>query len=647
MTAGFVRSDETGGGRKGPRRRRGLAILGLLVLLLAVGGAVLFWNLALQAEAARDDIEARLAELTGLSVRVEGKAGFTLLPRTQLSLTDIRIGSPGNVASGTQAEDAILRIDALVADLDLLPALLGTTRVKRLSIIGPELLSGAQFIGGSAATEAEGPSGKTVRVISAADGAGAESATADAYRRMSAYLGAFLSRFEDLRALEIREGVFRMSRRSGPSGISNANILVSWPSKAAAARLSGTYVWNGQPTDIDLTLAEPLAFLAGEPSGIDLDLSSPALTVGFAGDGSTAGAGRFAGRLRVATPSLTRSIRWLGNPRAALPDIGAMSIEATLDGYGRNLALRDASVSLDGFAGEGAVEMLMPAGGKPSVGGTLAFERLDLTGFAEAVAPFPTLPFDFQRTISVAFLDHLDLDLRLSAASGGIGTLPIDNLAATMKFKDGVGTVDIGDSSLLGGRGQARLSIDSRTATPRIVGFASAKGVDAARLLKAIGVETVAVSGTSDVSAEIDAPVTRWTDLLQRNRMTLTVSARSGALSGFDPDVFLGSGTRPFALATEPTSIPFESLRAKLSTSGPLVSLDRVTLTGAAGEFVASGDLSTATNEVNVSGSFVPAKSPAAGPAANSLATSQSIGFTLQGKWPRPSVTSGLPIEPI
>ena len=119
--------------------------------------------------------------------------------------------------------------------------------------------------------------------------------------------------------------------------------------------------------------------------------------------------------------------------------------------------------------------------------------------------------------------------------------------------------------------------------------------------------------------------------------------ARNGTLSGFDSAVFLESGTKPFALATTTSEIPFQVLRAKLSSIGPRVSIDSLSLAGLAGTFEAAGALSTATNDVDLTGSFM----PRAEANAPSLVNSKPVSFRMSGEWPRPTVTTGPPIKPM
>ena len=604
--------------RSGFRLWSGAALL-LVVLAVTLTASLTFSSLALRPADARSEIEAQLTALTGLPVLVAGSAEFTLLPRTQITLGNIRVGA------STGSADAVMEIDAIVARLDLWDALWGHARIEQLTLVRPELLSTAGFVGGTD-PGANVPGGDRQDPV---------------LLPLSRYAGAFLSRFGGLRRLDIRDGVFRMSSNAGSLGISNANLTVAWPSKASSARMTGSYVWNGQPTEINLSVAAPLDFLAGQRSGVDFTLASPPLTASFDGEAAIGGAGSFSGNLSVATPSLTHSIRWLGDPKAILPDIGPLSVDATVESNGRKLNLRDAKVSIDGFQSRGGLEMLLPDAGRPALAGTLAFDRLDLTGFATAIAPLPQTVLDLQRRIPMDFIDDLDLDLRLSAAEGAIGTLPVRDLAATVKFKDGIATLDLGDAAMLGGQAQARLTVDSTVRPPAASGVASLAGVDTAGLLAAIGVDGLTVSGTADVNATFDTPVTNWADLSRRNRIHLDIAARNGDIGGFDPQI-LTSAARPLLTAMD--TLPFLTLRARLKSQGPLIDIDRIDLSNGAGTVTASGSLSATTHQLDLSGSLEPVPAGAAAAAADPV---QPSSFRMQGIWPKPAVTTAPAIRPI
>ncbi|BDA83549.1 membrane assembly protein AsmA [Aureimonas sp. SA4125] len=626
----------------GLRQWSGVSAIVVALVAATLATFAILSGLSLQAGAARADIERQLSDLAGLPVSVEGSSSLSLLPKTQIRLSRVRVGEE---MAGARP---MATVDAIIADLGLWDALFGRAEIERLTVIRPRLLAGALTDPAQAAIAPAAPA-KTGRsgapempAQEAPSGLGSSRDSRD-FRQISHYLAAFLTRLGDLTRVDISNGAVRAAPGDNARGITDANITVSWPSPGAAAVLTGSYVWNGEPADINLKLSSPLEFLEGGPSAIDLTLTSPPLDIRFSGTGSTRGNSDFAGAVKISTPSLARSVRWLGDPNATMPDLGTMAIEAALESTGMKLNLRDATVSIVGYSGTGAMEMAMGADSVPAVSGTLAFDQLDLTAFAQALAPLPRNPLEFERRIATGFIHRLDLDLRISAAEGAIATVPITDLAATVKFKDGVAMFDVGDASMLGGQGQGRFAVDSRARIPLAKGSASVSGIDTAQLLAAIGVSAVGVSGLSDLHAEVGMPVTSWADIARRLQLTLAVTARDGSLSGFDPAVFLGAGTKPFALATGASAIPFKKLQAKLSSTGPSVAIQKLSLDGAAGTFEAAGALSTATNGIDVFGSFTPLSTATATPLANS----QPVSFRMSGEWPRPTVTTGPPVAPM
>lgn len=632
----------------GLRHWSAVTAIGVALLAMSLVAFAVLSGVTLQSGAARADIEQQLAELIGLPVSVAGSSSLSFLPETQIRLSRIRIGSEGDDAR------PLMAVEAIVADLDLWNALLGRAKIEKLTVIRPEILAIAQLLAASTDEDRQTPEkneaqGKTGRRGQASESPQQGPSPAiglsgePQYREASHYFAAFLARFGDLRSVDVRDGAFRMAPGASNRRITDANLTIAWPSPGSAARVSGSYVWNGEPTDVDLRLGQPLEFLRGGPSTINVTLNAPPLDIAFSGTGFTRGRSGFSGALKVSTPSLTRSVRWLGDPQATMPDLGAMAIEATLESTGQKLKLDDVTVTVVGYSGRGAMEMQMAPGTVPALSGTLAFDRLDLTAFAQALAPLPRNALDFQRHISTGFMGKLDLDLRISAGEGAIGTVPITDLAATVKFKDGVALFDVGDASMLGGQGQARIAIDSRVRSPSAKGSASVTGIDTARLLAAIGVSAVGVSGPSDLYAEIGMPVTDWADIARRLHLTLEIVAHSGTLSGFDPAVFLDAGTKPFALATEASSIPFETLRAKLASDGPGITIETLSLIGTAGNFEAAGAVSTSTNEIDVAGSFTPAPETK----RRALTDSKPVSFRMTGEWPRPTVTTGPPDVPM
>ncbi|SJZ97707.1 Uncharacterized protein involved in outer membrane biogenesis [Consotaella salsifontis] len=592
-----ARADGTG--RRFVRPRvAAIVLVALAVIVVAVLAILTASKLALDGASARRDIETRLETLIGRPVSIGGTSTFSLLPRTVLTLNHVRIGSGKDV----------MTVDRLRAELDLTEALRGRTQLEELTLTRPETSSILTFLGTVPQVPPEG-----------------EEAT------LSQLTNFLLNHLLDLRTLVIRDGVFGLGDGSRATGISNVNVVASWPRRNEAARVSASYVWNGQPAKLDVSIAAPASLLVGEPTNLSYDLSAPPLAVTFRGQGSFAAISTLQGTFSLDAPSFVRAARWIGDPAAPLPDIGALTLKGQLSAFGSRLSLQNASVGIGGNEGKGALEMTLAEKGLPLVSGTLAFEHFTLNSLQRAIIPLPTSPVDFERPITLDFVRRVDLDLRLSASSADLGSIPLNDFAAAIKMKDGVAILDIGDASLLGGRGQASVMINATQHAPTASGEISLEDIDLSALSSTVGFSTLGVSGTGRISASFSSPANNWGAILRHAKARAKLSASDGSINGVDSSIFLSPGEHPFA-ASANQSIPYSSLSAELSAEGPDIELQSLTMKTGQRNVQAAGVLAS-SGSVDVAGLILPtaeAEAPAPEP----------MRFALSGDWVDPRIES-------
>jgi AsmA protein len=99
----------------------------------------------------------------------------------------------------------------------------------------------------------------------------------------------------------------------------------------------------------------------------------------------------------------------------------------------------------------------------PALSGTIAFEQLDVASFLSAFS-ISTNPATTRS--GIGFFDQLNLDLRLSAASANAGPVPLTEVAAAVRIKNGKADFDLGDAALYGGRVQANLALSEAAGLP-------------------------------------------------------------------------------------------------------------------------------------------------------------------------------------
>ncbi|MBB3936440.1 AsmA family protein [Aureimonas phyllosphaerae] len=611
-----------------PRRRgvkRSLAIGGVAALVLGGGLVAAFSTFPLTLPAAQAEIEARLGRLVGAPVSVAGTAEFSLLPRPSVILSDVR--------AVTSADGAALQLDVdrLEADFNLLDALAGRAEIRRVTMVRPEL--------GPADPATLSPPGSPSAGTPPAAAVPAPPTPAGGREAMRA----LLARFQGVNELRLRDGLVRLPGMDSP--VSSADIDFRWNGDGASANLSGSFVWNGQPAKVQGQLDRPVPFFDGETSPLRLVLSGPSGEVSFSGEGSGRTPLQLSGLVRLATPSLSRAARWLGEP--SVPDLGALALETRIELSGERLNFGAVQLDLGGNQARGALEAdLSGTAGRRSLSGTLAFSDLDLGRAFQAIAPIPRNVLDLQRPMHFALGRDLDIDLRLSAERAQLGPVAASELAAAIKVVGGAGTLDIGDMAALGGRGGLRLRFASTNGHPSVDASLRLSAVSMTELDALSGVPLPVSAGSGDLDVSFRGPAASWGDLLANGRSTLSLRVSDGRMRGFANELMRASGRHEIEAGTASAAQGFQSLTASLEGFGTRMRLDTLSMTTTAGKSEARGVLDAYTRRLNLFGTTQSSVVEASG-ASEAFTSSQPIPFTIQGEWPRPVMTVDAPEAPI
>lgn len=612
----------------GPRRRkvkRSLAIGGALALLVAGGIVAAFSTFSLTLPTAQAEIEARLSRLVGAPVAVAGTAEFALLPRPSVILSDVRALT---VSNGAPLQ---LDVDRLEADFNLLEALAGRADIRRVTLVRPELGPADPAPSSAVASAAPAPPAPTSTAPLPATADGRET------------LRALLDRFQGLDELRLRDGLVRLPGMDG--AVSSADLDFRWAGNGSPASLSGSFVWNGQPAKVQGQIDRPVPFFDGETSPLRLVLSAPSGEIGFSGDGSGARPLRLSGVLRLATPSLSRAARWLGEP--SVPDLGALALETRIELSGERVNFGAVQLDLGGNQARGAMEAdLSGSARRRSLSGTLAFANLDLGRAFQAIAPVPRNILDLQRPVSFDLGRDLDIDLRLSAQRAQLGPVPATEVAAAIKVVAGSGTLDIGDMAALGGRGGLRLRFGPTNGHPMLDASLRLSAVSMADI-DALSVVPLPVStGSADLDLTLQSPAASWGELLTSGRTALNLRVTDGRLRGFPAELMRAPGRHEIEATTASPAEGFRTLTASLQGTGLRMRLEALAMTTSTGTSEAQGVFDVHTRRLNLSGTSQPTVVEASG-TGSAFTSSQPIPFTIRGEWPRPVMTVDAPEAPI
>lgn len=596
-----------------------IVVLGTVVALLA--------NASLSLREARADMEARLTRLAGTPVHVDGRAEFRLLPSARIELTDLR-------ATIGEGEDALgLDVDRAEARFDLLDALLGRVNIRRVTLIRPEL--GPLDEPGA---EAPPPPAEPMPWDGETPPAGVVAAET---ARLSEGLRAFMLRFQGINELEIQDGVIDLPDMRGP--VSNAALRFRWPDPNGAADLEGSFVWNGQPTSVDVALAAPLPFMDGVPGPVSVAVVSPMLAAAFEGTGAGGAAPRLQGSLRLSTPSLARTLRWLGRAPITTPDFGAFAIDTQVRLMGDTVALDAAGLEFGDNKGRGVLETSLFRDRPPLLSGTLAFSRLDFGALASAVAPRPRTAVDLQRPFRTRFLRGIDLDLRLSAEQALFGDLQASEVAAAAKIAGGVGALDIGDMAILGGRGQMRMAVLEVAGAPRLRLDATLRSIRVAGLSALEPASFPLAGGTGTLDVSLEGPAGNWGALLSGGQSSLSLKVADGTLLGLRREDLGRVGEHRVERTAE---LPFSSLVLQMGGQGSRLVVDELRLATGAGTVNATGIVEAGSRRMRLAGEYQATSVAAAGEGA-AFTPSKPVGLKLEGEWPDPVLTMGSADKPL
>ena len=596
------------------KRRKGRWLGIGLFAAVVVAVAVLAPRFVLASGDAERELAQRIRALTGADVAIGGPVRFSVLPRTRLVADHVEIGP----AIG-------FSVDRIVADLDPVDALFGKATIARIVLIRPEY------------RPAEARRDNAVAVETGLRPAGPVSPSIEGFNEFERLARAAIKRLDKLQVLEVRDGVWRPTQTGiSPNGFSNANFTVARTSDRSAVRVDGSFIWNGQPADLDMSIASTANLEQGGASAVSFSLATPPLSANFDGTLDFSSLRRLEGRLSIAGDSFSRMVAWLADPQMVVPELGSIALNGDMALAGSTLAFGNAALSIAGSTGQGAMEFDLD---RRRLSGTLAYPSFDFGPIARAVVPPPTGPFNLRRPIDVAFSEAIDLNIRLSAGEALIGSLPLQDVAAVIGVSDGKATLDVGDASLFGGSTYGRIALINGK-TPGLAGHWTGSGIDMGRLVSRLGDTNVQLTGQGQFDAELSANARDWETILSSAQLKADLTVHNGVVSGFDPKVFSKAGTQPLMAGLVEGTMPFTRMEAEFSSHGPRMSIDALELKDQSGVLTAHGRVSLADRWLQLSGHYEEFPLTASAGTQGDFTPSPPVSFILEGGWPNPSVVT-------
>jgi AsmA protein len=577
----------------------GLKRLGIVLLaVIAVGLVVLTTaGYLISADAVRQQVVGEIRAVTGLEPVLRGKASVSLFPTGSVSFDDVVLGDAGQPA---------LTAERLTARLRFFPLLIGRVEIADVSLDHPNIAVELQQNGQS----------NWSGLIEALTRSQSATQRLAAFSEMRIDGGTVVIRDEARKLVETLYGV---------------EFSLAWPSISKSFGATGHFIWHDSPMDASLALADFPAALVGSRSGLKLRLSGSPGKVAFEGAISLKPTLKIEGTLAADAASLRNTLAWAGQRPLPGGGFGRFSIKARTNVVGGTISLSSVNAELDGNSVEGV--LTFAADGRQTLQGTLAADTLDLTPYISTVRLLTTNERAWNNgRITLDGLAGIDLDLRLSAANVVVSNAKLGRTAIAANLRNSHLVITVGEAQAYGGVIKGSLALANFEQGVDVKSQLQFTDVDlesclgqlfGLRRLEGKGNISLAVEGTGD-------SVLALTHTLNG---TAGLVGTDGALAGLNVEQLLRRlERRPLSGGGEFRSgrTPYDKITVVLKIAEGTVTVEEVTIEGAAVKLGLAGSASIPARELDLKGtaSLVTPPKPGAAPF--------ELPFIVQGSWDDP-----------
>ncbi|HXV29318.1 MAG TPA: AsmA family protein [Sinorhizobium sp.] len=405
---------------------------------------------------------------------------------------------------------------------------------------------------------------------------------------------------------------------------------VKWPSYTERLSAQFSAVLGGQSVGWAFVCDDPLALFARRNASLKTSITSAPVTFSFEGIGNLSLTPFVSGHLQLSAPSLATLVDWYQGASGMTLPPGGFSIDAKVATGEKTLKLDDLQLTMGDATATGVLDIALPAGDAPHIGGTLAFDRIDLTGLPTIATPFNPGGRPWQ--MAENFINVWRTDIRLSADEVLVGRVQLRDLAAGLMIDGRRASLDIGDSTYANGilSGRAVLSEKGLGQGGRLQ--LSLKNADFAAALGDFGLNGPIPNGRGTLTVDIGTGRAFWETAIGDVSGHLTYALTNGSLAGFDVRAFTDLVRKGefFSLSqASDASFDFQSADIEASFADGTARLDRADFAGPSGAMSVTGVIPYRNGSLALAGTLE----------AASAANSQPLRFFVGGSWPNAVVS--------
>jgi AsmA protein len=572
--------------------------LGIILLAVMAGGLLVLTTAGylISADTVRQQVLGEIRGVTGLEPVLRGKASVSLFPTGSVSFNDVILGD---------AKQPALVAERLTARLRFFPLLIGRVEIADVTLDRPNI---------SVELNPNGQSNWSGLIE-------ALTRSQSAAQRLAA--------FSEMRieggTIAIRDEVRKVTET-----LSGVEFSLAWPSISKSFGATGRFIWRDAPMDASLTLADFPSVLAGNRSGVKLRVSGTPMKAAFEGAISLKPTLKIEGTLAADAVSLRNALVWAGQKPPPGGGFGRFAIKARTNVVAGTISLSSVNVELDGNAAEGV--LTFAADGRQTLQGTLAADTLDLTPYVSTVRLLTTNDRSWSSgRITLEGLASLDVDLRLSAANVVVSNAKVGRTAIAANLRGGHLVVTIGEAQAYGGVIKGSLAFAEFDQGVEVKSQLQFTDVDLEKCLgQLFGLRRL--EGKGSMSLNVEGTGNSVLAVTRTLSGTATLTGTNGALAGLNVEQLLRRlERRPLSGGGEFRTgrTPYEKIAIALKIAKGTVTVDDVTIDGAAVKLALAGTASIPERELDLKGT-------ASLVAPRPGATPFELPFIVQGSWDDP-----------
>lgn len=563
----------------------------------------------------RSGIEDALSKWTGYQAEIKGDPVLEFWPTPRIILNEVTIRQP------RESGDKLLgSIESLSADFSLIDALRGRTSFHEFHLVRPNLALTRDEKGLIDWSYA----GLLARAI---NGVRYENGAEVLDPALDAEIGAVTVEDGTLAVTDI------MSAKTYRFDSITADI--AWPRLSGAISAVVIARIDGEDLKVDFASRQPLLAFAGKSAEMRTSLTSNLLTARFQGIASIASLSALSGNIAASIPDVPALLTWSGRSIPGIGTLKSASLESDIVSSGSGLRFNDLSLSLNEASATGVMDLSTQPGKRPKIGGTLAFDQMNLKPFLDAFALRLAAGEAEEISGMREPLQLLDIDVRLSARRAQMGLFELSDVGASMIVTGGEAKFDIGDSAFEGGEMTAHLEATQRDFDGGGKLRLSIRDADFAALAERLQLKGPLPLATGSLDLDLQSPKAIWTTGLADVTGRLHFWTKEGTLPGIDAAALRSQAAEKqfFPLsAAAGGAFAFGRLDLQADFANGSAEIHDAHITGPAQTLTLSGVITYQSNGLALSGSLE-ATDPA------KAAELPLLPFFIGGSWPNPVIS--------